>query len=169
MFPMYFTSIQTIVETTEAEGRFNAKAKNLRSVGRGSGKAGPESLLNEVFVHSEGEVEGLIELVDPSEVILLQVFSKSLGRHGQVVVRDLREEEMVNHVTVGDVVMQRVNAKTEFSINSLKRSIHVLPVLVGVSDAVRAVMLQVGNGYEPPSEHDVRGPIKEGVVEEVPA
>lgn len=67
------------------------------------------------------KVKGILELVDAVDLLLFEVRCDTGGGHREVVVRDLGEEEVVSHVSVGDVVVQGVDAPPEAPVHRLKR------------------------------------------------
>ena len=60
-----------------------------------------------------------------------------------------------------DVMMQTIDAEAEHSVHSLEGGINKLPVRIVVDDGIGIVVLQEGDGYQPPSEEDPRREIIE--------
>ena len=71
-------------------------------------------------------------------------------------MRDLCEEEVVRHVSVGDVVVQRVDAPSEAPVHRLKRREGEAPVGVVVDHRIVLVVLQEGDADEPPAKDEYR-------------
>lgn len=63
---------------------------------------------------------------------------------------DLGEEEVMGHVSVGDVVVQGVQTEAEGAVHRLEGGVHELPFLVVIGQCVVVVVLQVGHGNQPP-------------------
>ncbi len=123
------------------------------------GSLGLETKLHEVLVHAEKEIPAVVALVHKTQFVVLQILFQRLGGHGQVVVRNLREEQVVHHVAVGDVVGQVVNAKAKGAVDGFKSGRDEVPVLVGVHKRLVVVVLQVGNGHQPPAKHNRGGEV----------
>ena len=116
---------------------------------------GLEAEVDEVLVHPQREVAALVVLVHVAQVVVLQVLADRLGGHRQIVVGNLREEQVVRNVAVGDVVVYVVDAVAESAIHGLEGSGDEGPVLVGVDQRLVVVVLQVGHGHQPPAEHHI--------------
>mmetsp|Transcript_28258 Transcript_28258/g.48446 ORF Transcript_28258/g.48446 Transcript_28258/m.48446 type:complete len:247 (+) Transcript_28258:203-943(+) len=123
---------------------------------------GLEAKLHEVLVHAEKEVPAVVALVHKAQFVVLQILLQGLGGHGQVVVRDLGEEQVVHHVAVGNVVGEVINAEAERAVNGFESSSNEVPIFVGVHKRLVVVVLQVGDGHQPPAEHNRRSEVVEG-------
>lgn len=87
-----------------------------------------EAQVNEVLVHPQDKVPRVFVLVHVTQVVLREVVLDGSGSDGQVIVRNLREKQMVSYVAVSYVVMQTVNSITESSINCFESRVNKLPI-----------------------------------------
>lgn len=58
----------------------------------------------------------------------------------------------MSDVTIGDMVVQGVDAETKFTINSLEGRFNEVPVLIIIDECILCVMLKIRDGHEPPTE-----------------
>lgn len=86
-----------------------------------------EPIGDEIIVDSKEEVMGLLEFVDILCANILQICPHRLGCLRKIIMGNLREEKMVHHMAIGDVVAERVDQGTIFTIYSFKGSIGKLP------------------------------------------
>ena len=106
-------------------------------------------------MHSDGEIPAFIVLVHVAQVIIIHVFPDSLGGNRQVIVRNLRKEQMVRNVTVSNMVMNSINTIAISAIHSLEGSGDEGPVFIAVYLGLVVVVLQVGHSHQPPAEHHI--------------
>lgn len=83
---------------------------------RAGGSGRPEAVVDEIFVNAKRKVVGLVQLVQPGQFVLLQIRAQGGSGHGQVVVRNLGEEDVVNHMAIRDVVRELVNAEAKLAV-----------------------------------------------------
>lgn len=104
--------------------------------------------------------------------MFFEIVLDGFGCDWQIVMWDLGEEQMVRDMTIGNVVSESINAKSESSIYGFKGGEGKVPVAIIVHDCVVVVVLEIGDAVQPPSKdsdgHQVDvGHVHERVVEQV--
>jgi hypothetical protein len=72
-----------------------------------------ESEFNEVLVHSEHEVLGVICLHHTAQAIAFHICVDGLGGDWQVIMRDVLEEQVVGDMAISDVMVEVINPEVE--------------------------------------------------------
>ena len=86
-----------------------------------------EPVLGEEAEDLGEEVARLLVLVERRVAIRLESGAHGVGRLAQVVVRDLGEEQVVDHMAIGDVVVEVIDPQAKGTIDRLKRAAHIRP------------------------------------------
>ena len=86
-----------------------------------------EPVLGEEAEDLGEEVARLLVLVERRVAIRLESGAHGVGRLAQVVVRDLCEEQVVDHMAIGDVVVEVIDPQAKGTIDRLKRAAHIRP------------------------------------------
>ena len=73
------------------------------------------------------EVASLLALVERRVAIRLESGAHGVRRLAQVVVRDLCEEQVVDDMAIGNIVVEVIDAEAKGTIDGLERAAHIRP------------------------------------------
>lgn len=100
------------------------------------------------------EIPGIFVFVELALVVFDEVIPNGSSGLHQIIVGNLGKEQVVCHMSIGDVVVQPVDSKAECPVDGLKGSCDELPVLIAVDQGFRVVVLKVCDSHKPPAIND---------------
>jgi len=91
------------------------------------------------------------------DAVFLEMRVQRFCGQGQMVMRDFGEEQMVDEMPVGNVMHAGIEPRTIAPVDGLQRAFDERPCAIVVHQRVAhrvVVMLEVGDGRQPPRKHD---------------